>query len=287
MSQEVEFDTDQKSQQLTAVQEFISAELVDLGVEQDAISADARIDELDIDSLDVADLMTSIKRDYGVDIPRRDLVGITSASSSSASSPNGRGRRGASASSDAGRPPRLGRSSSSLRRGRPANLGGRNGDTRCSDCSRAGSTSSRASSTTSPSPGTSPQPCNARARRWCSPRSAGRCASPARSAGLLPRPAEVLELDVTDDADFQSLADEVGRWDRLDGVLHSVAYAPEDALGKGFVTTPAASALEGFRASAYSLQQLACALAPALRACRARRFGGRDDRRHRPGAARL
>lgn len=66
-------------QQVTAasVQEFITAELVDLGVEEEAISADMRIDEIDIDSLDVADLMTSIKKDYGVDIPRRDLVGIT------------------------------------------------------------------------------------------------------------------------------------------------------------------------------------------------------------------
>lgn len=68
MSQEVEADT---------VQQFINTELVDLGVEQDAISADVKFDELDIDSLDVADLMTSIKRDYGVEIPRRDLVGIT------------------------------------------------------------------------------------------------------------------------------------------------------------------------------------------------------------------
>jgi acyl carrier protein len=57
--------------------EFISGELVDLGVEEDAIRPDARVDELDVDSLDVADLMTSIKRDYGVSIPRRDLVGIT------------------------------------------------------------------------------------------------------------------------------------------------------------------------------------------------------------------
>lgn len=68
MSQEVEADT---------VQQFINTELVGLGVEQDAISADVKFDELDIDSLDVADLMTSIKRDYGVEIPRRDLVGIT------------------------------------------------------------------------------------------------------------------------------------------------------------------------------------------------------------------
>ena len=60
-----------------AVEEFLNSELVDLGVEQDALSSDVRFDELDIDSLDVADLMTSIKRDYGVEIPRRDLVGIT------------------------------------------------------------------------------------------------------------------------------------------------------------------------------------------------------------------
>ncbi|MBV9823925.1 MAG: acyl carrier protein [Actinobacteria bacterium] len=60
-----------------AVEAFLNSELVDLGVEQEALSSDARFDELDIDSLDVADLMTSIKRDYGVEIPRRDLVGIT------------------------------------------------------------------------------------------------------------------------------------------------------------------------------------------------------------------
>lgn len=60
-----------------AVEAFLNTELVDLGVEQEALSSEARFDELDIDSLDVADLMTSIKRDYGVEIPRRDLVGIT------------------------------------------------------------------------------------------------------------------------------------------------------------------------------------------------------------------
>lgn len=85
-----------------------------------------------------------------------------------------------------------------------------------------------------------------------------------KAAALLPAPAELLELDVTDDADFEALSDEISHWDRLDGVLHSVAYAPPDALGSGFLTTPAASALEGFRASAYSLQQLARAVLPAL-----------------------
>lgn len=68
MSQEVALD---------AVQDFINTELADLGVDGEAINAEAKFDELDIDSLDVADLMTSLKRNYGVEIPRRDLVGIT------------------------------------------------------------------------------------------------------------------------------------------------------------------------------------------------------------------
>ncbi|MEU1729606.1 enoyl-ACP reductase FabI [Streptosporangium sp. NPDC020145] len=85
-----------------------------------------------------------------------------------------------------------------------------------------------------------------------------------KAAALLPSPADVLELDMTDDTHFQAVAEEAAEWDRLDGVLHSVAHAPADALGSGFLTTPAASALDGFRVSAYSLQQLAQALAPVL-----------------------
>ena len=62
---------------VASVQEFLTAELVDLGVEEETINADMRLDEMDVDSLDVVDLMTAIKKGYGVDIPRRDLVGIT------------------------------------------------------------------------------------------------------------------------------------------------------------------------------------------------------------------
>lgn len=60
-----------------AVREFVSSELIDLGVEKEEITADRRFDELDVDSLDIADMMTSLKKRFGVDIPRRDLVGIT------------------------------------------------------------------------------------------------------------------------------------------------------------------------------------------------------------------
>ncbi len=86
-----------------------------------------------------------------------------------------------------------------------------------------------------------------------------------KAADLLPSPLDVLELDVTDDACFDRLSAQLDeRWGRLDGVLHSIAYAPPDALGRAFLSTPPASAMEGFRVSSYSLQQLAGALSSLL-----------------------
>lgn len=94
----------------------------------------------------------------------------------------------------------------------------------------------------------------------------GRAARIARkAAALLPAAADVLDLDVTDDAAFAAVRQELERrWGQLDGVLHSVAHAPLDAVGGGFVSTPADSVLTGFRVSAYSFQQLAAALAPIM-----------------------
>lgn len=88
-----------------------------------------------------------------------------------------------------------------------------------------------------------------------------------KAAALLPSPPDVLELDVTDEAGFAGIAEELGRrWGALDGVLHSVAHAPPDAVGGRFLDTPAPSALRGFEISAYSLQRLAASLAPLLTA---------------------
>jgi enoyl ACP reductase len=86
-----------------------------------------------------------------------------------------------------------------------------------------------------------------------------------RAAENLPAKAEVLELDVNSDDDLAELATELQRrWGRLDGVLHAIAFAPLDALGGHFLDTPAQSAIEAFRTSAYSLKALAVALAPLL-----------------------
>jgi enoyl ACP reductase len=98
-----------------------------------------------------------------------------------------------------------------------------------------------------------------------------------RAAKRLPSPPEVLELDVNSEADLASVAmtlDE--RWGSLDGVLHAIAYAPEDAIGGAFMTTDYESAAQAFRTSAYSLQALARHLAPLLESADAGSVVGLD-----------
>jgi enoyl-[acyl-carrier protein] reductase I len=83
-----------------------------------------------------------------------------------------------------------------------------------------------------------------------------------RSATRLPQPPDVLELDVNSPEDIEAVAGELReRWGRVDGILHAIAFAPEDALGGRFLTTPAESAEVAFRTSAYSLKALAAGLA--------------------------
>ena len=84
-----------------------------------------------------------------------------------------------------------------------------------------------------------------------------------RAAGRLPKMPDVLELDVNDPEHLERLAASVSeRWDGLDGALHAIAFAPEDALGGKFMTTPAESALSAFQTSAFSFKALAGALLP-------------------------
>jgi meromycolic acid enoyl-[acyl-carrier-protein] reductase len=86
-----------------------------------------------------------------------------------------------------------------------------------------------------------------------------------RAAKNLPEPVDVLELDVNKPEDFEALTEALGeRWDRLDGVLHAIAFAPEDALGGRFLTTPAESATQAFQTSAFSLKAMGAALAPLM-----------------------
>jgi meromycolic acid enoyl-[acyl-carrier-protein] reductase len=86
-----------------------------------------------------------------------------------------------------------------------------------------------------------------------------------RAAARLPQPPDVLELDVNRAEDYPALVQELrARWGGVDGIVHAVAFAPEDALGGRFLTAPPASALTAFQTSAVSLKELAAALAPLM-----------------------
>ncbi len=86
-----------------------------------------------------------------------------------------------------------------------------------------------------------------------------------RAAQRLPHAADVLELDVNSDEDLEAVTSELReRWGAVDGVLHAIAFAPQDALGGKFLSAPAESAMEAFRTSAFSLKALGASMAPLM-----------------------
>ncbi|MEU1077443.1 MULTISPECIES: enoyl-ACP reductase FabI [unclassified Streptomyces] len=86
-----------------------------------------------------------------------------------------------------------------------------------------------------------------------------------RIAKKLPKPAKVIELDVTNQEHLDRLAglvkDELGS---LDGVLHSIGFAPQDALGGNFLNTPFESVSTAMHVSAFSLKSLTMACRPLM-----------------------
>jgi enoyl ACP reductase len=91
----------------------------------------------------------------------------------------------------------------------------------------------------------------------------GRLSLVNRIAARLPKPAPVIELDVTDPEHLAALADQVrAHVDGLDGVVHSIAFGPADALGGNYLNTPWESAATALHVSAYSYKALAMAALP-------------------------
>jgi len=87
-----------------------------------------------------------------------------------------------------------------------------------------------------------------------------------RAARKLPDPPDVLELDVSNDEHFAALATELAdRWDRVDGVLHAIGFAPEICLGGDFLRAGWDDVAVTLRVSAYSLKALAESLLPLMR----------------------
>jgi enoyl ACP reductase len=87
-----------------------------------------------------------------------------------------------------------------------------------------------------------------------------------KSARRLPAGADVLEMDANDSSHVQAVHDELAsRWGRVDGFLHAIAFAPQDALGGNFLQTPWESVATAFQTSAYSLKAIASGLLPLMK----------------------
>ncbi|WP_042409633.1 enoyl-ACP reductase FabI [Streptacidiphilus carbonis] len=86
-----------------------------------------------------------------------------------------------------------------------------------------------------------------------------------RIAKKLPKPVKVLELDVTNQEHLDGLAEKVrDELGGLDGIVHSIGFAPQDALGGNFLNTPWESVATAVHVSAFSLKSLTMACLPLM-----------------------
>ena len=85
-----------------------------------------------------------------------------------------------------------------------------------------------------------------------------------RIAKRLPQEAPVVELDVTDPEHLGTLAERLREHvgDRLDGVVHSIGFAPQEAMGDGFPEVPWEPVATAFQVSSWSLASLTQACRP-------------------------
>jgi enoyl ACP reductase len=88
-----------------------------------------------------------------------------------------------------------------------------------------------------------------------------------RTARKLPREPEVLEIDVTAPEQLRAAAAALAsRWDRLDGLLHAIGFAPADCLGNGMFAAGWEDVSTAFNISTYSLKALVEVFLPLLEA---------------------
>jgi meromycolic acid enoyl-[acyl-carrier-protein] reductase len=86
-----------------------------------------------------------------------------------------------------------------------------------------------------------------------------------RIAKRLPQEAAVVELDVTNTEHLSTLADRLREHvDGLDGVVHSIGFAPQEAMGEGFPEVAWEHAATAFHVSAWSYASLTHACRPLL-----------------------
>jgi enoyl ACP reductase len=84
-------------------------------------------------------------------------------------------------------------------------------------------------------------------------------------AKRLPTTPPVVELDVTSTDDLAALEGRLREHtDRLDGVLHSIAFAPQSAMGGEFLNTGWEDVATAVHVSAFSLKSLSMAALPLM-----------------------
>jgi meromycolic acid enoyl-[acyl-carrier-protein] reductase len=84
-------------------------------------------------------------------------------------------------------------------------------------------------------------------------------------ARRLPSEVPVVELDVTSSEDLDALADRVREHvDVLDGVVHSIGFAPQSVMGGNFLAGEWPDVATAVEISAYSLKSLAVAAKPLM-----------------------
>jgi len=88
-----------------------------------------------------------------------------------------------------------------------------------------------------------------------------------RVARHLPSPPDVLELDVTVAGHLEAVRSDLERrWGRLDGILHSIGFAPASCLGGGFLETDWDDVKVALEISAFSLKHLAAGFRSLMQA---------------------
>jgi len=93
----------------------------------------------------------------------------------------------------------------------------------------------------------------------------GRMSLVERIAKRLPKEAPLIELDVTNQEHLDGLAEKVrGHVDGLDGVVHSIGFAPASCLGGGFLDAPWDDVATALQVSTYSYKSLAMACLPLM-----------------------
>jgi enoyl-[acyl-carrier protein] reductase I len=87
-----------------------------------------------------------------------------------------------------------------------------------------------------------------------------------RTARKLSQTVEVLELDVTVDEHGPLVRDHLASsWGSVDGVVHSIGYAPEVCLGDDFMAATWSDVAVAMQISAYSLKHLADVFVPLMK----------------------